>query len=137
MGNSSNDIFTIAGSGLQAQSQRMKVIAENMANASTTPAGPGQNPYQRHVVTFKNEFDRALGAYKVKVSGVVADKSEFIKKYDPSHPAADAQGYILTPNVNPLTEMVDMGEANRAYQANLSTIEAARSMVLRSIAILQ
>ena len=131
------DIFSISGSALQAQNQRMKVIAENMANAATTPNAPGQLPYQRHVITFKNEFDRALGAYKVKVGGVVTDKSDFVKKFDPSHPAADAQGYVLTPNVNTLTEMMDMGEANRAYQANLNVVDAARGMVLHTIQLLQ
>src|ERR1700733_9930473 len=127
------DIFSISGSALKAQDQRMKVIAENIANASTTPTAPGQKPYQRHVITFKNEFDKALGAYTVKAGNVTTDKSDFVKKYDPSHPAADAQGYVLTPNVNSLTEMMDMTEANRAYQANLNVIEAARGMVLHTI----
>ena len=131
------DIFTISGSALKAQDQRMKVIAENIANANTTPSAPGVKPYQRHVITFKNEFDKALGAYKVKVDGVRTDNSDFIKKYDPSHPAADAQGYVLTPNVNPLVEMMDMTEANRAYQANLNVIDAARGMVLHTINLLQ
>jgi len=137
MANELSDIFAISGSALQAQDQRMKVIAENIANANTTPSGPGQKPYQRQVITFKNEFDKALGAYKVQVSGVKPDTSDFIKKYDPSHPAADAQGYVQTPNVNPLIEMMDMNEANQAYQANLNTIDAARGMVLNTISLLQ
>ncbi len=131
------DIFSISASALKAQDQRMKVIAENIANAGTSPAGPGQKPYQRHVITFKNEFDKALGAYKVKVGNVTTDKSDFVKKYDPSHPAADAQGYVMTPNVNPLVEMMDMTEANRAYQANLNVIDAARGMMLHTIQLLQ
>lgn len=135
--NEVSDIFSITGSALQAQNQRMKVIAENIANATTTPSAPGQKPYQRHVITFKNEFDKALGAYKVQVGSVKADPSDFIKKYDPSHPAADAQGYVMTPNVNPLVEMMDMNEANRAYQANLNVIDAARGMVLHTIGLLQ
>ncbi|MDX2028905.1 MAG: flagellar basal body rod protein FlgC [Alphaproteobacteria bacterium] len=131
------DIFSISGSALRAQDQRMKVIAENIANAGTTPATATQKPYQRQIITFKNEFDKALGAYKVKVAGVRSDPSDFIKKYDPAHPAADAQGYVMTPNVNTLVETMDMGEANRAYQANLSVIEAARGMVLHTIQLLQ
>ena len=131
------DIFTISGSALKAQDQRMKIIAENIANAGTTPSAPGQKPYQRHVITFKNEFDKALGAYKVKIDGVRADNSDFVKKYDPSHPAADAQGYVLTTNVNPLVEMMDMNEANRSYQANLQVIDAARGMVLHTIQLIQ
>jgi len=136
-GNQLTTIFAISGAGMKAQDQRMKVIAENIANADTTPSGPGQKPYQRQVITFKNEFDRALGAYQVKVAGVTKDgSSEFNKKYDPSHPAADAQGYVLTPNVNPLIEMTDMNDAQRAYTANLNVIDAARGMVLQTIGLL-
>ena len=115
----------------------MKVIAENIANASTTPATAGQKPYQRQIISFKNEFDKAIGAYKVKVDGIRADTSEFTKKYDPANPAADAQGYVLSPNVNPLIETMDMGEASRAYQANLDVIAASRTMVLKTIGMLQ
>ncbi len=130
-------VMAVAGSGLRAQSMRMKVVAENIANAATTPSVPGEKPYQRQVVTFKNEFDRALGVYEVKVSGVEKDKSDFIKKYDPSHPAADAEGYILTPNVKPILESMDMREAQRSYEANLNVIESARSMLLRTIDLLK
>lgn len=131
------DIFAISGSALKAQDARMKVIAENIANANTTATAPGQKPYQRQIITFKNEFDKALGAYKVKTGTPRADNSDFIKKYDPSHPAADKDGYVLTPNVNPMVEMMDMSEANRSYQANLNTIDAARGMVLSTISLLQ
>ncbi len=137
MSNEVTDIFAISGSALKAQSHRMKIIAENVANANTTPSSPGQKPYQRQVITFKKEFDKALGAYKVKVDGVRTDNSEFVKKFDPSHPAADAQGYIMQPNVNPLIETMDMSEASRSYQANLDVIAASRSMVLKTIGMLQ
>jgi flagellar basal-body rod protein FlgC len=136
-GGGKGDVMEIAHSALTAQNERMKVIAENIANASTTPSSPGQKPYQRQIITFKSEFDKALGAYKVKVTGVHADTSDYIKKYDPSHPAADQQGYVLTPNVNPLVEQMDMGEANRAYQANLDVITAAKSMVQKTVSLLQ
>jgi len=129
-------IFPIAASALQAQDQRMKVIAENIANAGTSPAGPNEKPYQRQVISFKDEFDRALGAYKVKVAGITKDHSDYIKKFDPANPAADAKGYVLTPNVNPITETMDMMEAQHAYQANLNVIEAARGMVLNTISLL-
>jgi flagellar basal-body rod protein FlgC len=134
--NELTSIFAVSGSALQAQDKRMKVIAENIANAATTPTTANEKPYQRKVITFKDEFDKALGAYKVKVAGVVKDNSDFIKKYDPSHPAADANGYVLTPNVNPLTETMDMMEAQHAYQANLNVIDAARGMVLHTIQLL-
>ena len=137
MANELNDLFAISGAALQAQDMRMKVIAENIANANTTPSSPGQKPYQRQVITFKNEFDKALGAYSVKVGGVKADNTDFIKKFDPTNPAADAQGYIMTPNVNPMVEMMDMSDANRAYEANLNVIDATRGMVLHTISLLQ
>ena len=130
-------VMSIAGSGLRAQSTRMKVIAENIANAATTPNSPDEKPYQRQVVSFKNEFDRAQGVYKVKVDGVKKDNSEFVRKFDPAHPAADAQGYILTPNVKPIMESMDMRESQRSYDANLSVIESSRSMLLRTIDLLR
>jgi len=137
MANEVTDVFAISGSALKAQSQRMKVIAQNVANADTTPSAPGQKPYQRQVIVFKNEFDKALGAYKVKVSGIRSDNSDPIKKYDPSNPAADEQGYIVKPNVNTLLETMDMHEANRSYQANVNVISASKSMVMKTISMLQ
>ena len=137
MSNEMTDIFAISSSALKAQDQRMKVIAENIANAGTTPTSPGQKPYQRQVVSFKNEFDKALGAYKVKVGGVHSDNADFIKKFDPSNPAADPQGYVLTPNVNPLVETMDMSDASRNYQANVDVIAASRTMALKTISLLQ
>ena len=136
---SSSDLTTvmaIASSGLRAQSARMKIVAENIANASTTPSKPGELPYQRKVVSFKNEFDRALGVNKVKVDGVRRDNSEFIKKFDPSHPAADSQGYILTPNVKTILEGMDMRQAQRSYEANLNVIDSSRTMLMRTIDLL-
>ena len=130
-------VMSIASSGLRAQSTRMKVVAENIANASTTPSGPNETPYQRQVVSFKNEFDRAQGVYKVKVDGVKKDNSEFIRKFDPSHPAADAEGYIRTPNVKPIMESMDMREAQRSYEANMNVIESSRTMLTRTIDLLR
>lgn len=137
MSNGVTDIFSISGSALKAQNQRMKIIAENVANADTTASSPGMKPYQRQVITFKKEFDKALGAYKVKVDGVRTDNADFIKKYDPTHPAADTQGYVLKSNVNPLIETMDMSEANRSYQANLDVIAASRTMIMKTINLLQ
>lgn len=131
------NIFSISGAGMQAQTARMKVVAENIANADTTATSPGEKPYQRQVVTFKNEFDRANGVNKVKVTGIFRDNSAFEKKYDPSHPAADADGYVLTPNVKPVMEAMDMRDAQRTYDANLSVIEATRVMVMRTIDVIR
>ncbi len=130
-------VMSIASSGLRAQSTRMKVVAENIANASTTPNAPGEKPYQRQVVTFKNEFDRAQGIYQVKVDSVKKDNSDFVRKFDPSHPAADADGYVLMPNVKPIMESMDMREAQRSYEANLNVIESSRSMLLKTIDLLR
>jgi len=131
------DIFAVSGSALKAQNMRMKVIAENIANANTVATTAGGNPYQRQTISFKNEFDKAVGAYKVSASKPQSDGSQFVKKFDPSNPSADSQGYVLTPNVNPLLEMMDMSDASHAYQANLNVIDSTRSMVLRTISILQ
>lgn len=118
----------IAVSGMKAQAQRLRVISENMANADSISTTPGREPYRRQVVTFKDYVDAETGAQMVKVNKVVPDESQFPKKYDPNHPAADAQGYVALPNVNPLIEMMDMKEAQRSYDANLSMMQTARDM---------
>lgn len=127
----------IAVSGMKAQSERLRVIAENMANADSTGTHPGEAPYRRQVVTFKDYVDEANGARKVKVSSVQLDESELPKKYDPNHPAADAEGYVTLPNVNPLIEMMDMKEAQRSYDANLNMMKTARDMNTKVLDILK
>ncbi len=127
----------IAVSGMKAQAQRLKVISENMANAESVSAEPGKDPYRRQVVTFQQYVDRETEADMVKVGKIVKDKSEFIKKYDPNHPAADAQGYVSMPNVNPLIEMMDMKEAQRSYEANLSVVQTSREMNSKILDILK
>lgn len=118
----------IAASGMKAQSERLKVISQNMANADSVSAEPGGKPYRRQVVSFQNYLDPATGAQKVRVNKIVEDMSPFEKKYEPTHPAADAQGYVSLPNVNPLIEMMDMKEAQRVYDANLNMLKTAREM---------
>jgi flagellar basal-body rod protein FlgC len=127
----------IAASGMLAQSGRMRVIAENLANSNSTANRPGEDPYRRKVPTFQNVMDRELGANRVEMSKVVRDKSEFGKRYDPGHPAADANGYIRTPNVKTTLEMMDMREAQRSFEANLNVIETSRSMMSRTIDLLR
>ena len=127
----------IAVSGMKAQAQRLKVNSENLANAESVSADPGKDPYRRLVVTFQLYVDRETGADMVKVGKIVKDKSEFIKKYDPNHPAADAQGYVSMPNVNPLIEMMDMKEAQRSYEANLSVVQTSREMNSKILDILK
>ena len=118
----------IANSGMKVQAQRLKVIAQNMANADSISAEPGGDPYRRQVVTFQNYVDQETGAEMVKVGKVTHDMSPFEKKYDPNHPGADAQGYVKLPNVNTLVEMMDMKEAQRAYDANMNMMKTARQM---------
>lgn len=127
----------ISASGLKAQSLRMRIIAENLANADSVASAPGGTPYQRRVATFKAELDRASGGTQVAVTGIAADKSAFGRTYQPGNPAADANGYVLTPNVNSLTEAADMKAAQRSYEANLNAIEAARTMTMRTIDMLK
>ncbi len=127
----------IAFSGMKAQAQRLKVIAENMANAESVSPVEGGEPYRRQVVTFKQYVDKETGADMVKVGKVVKDESPFVKKYDPNHPAADAQGYVSMPNVNPLIEMMDMKEAQRSYEANLSVVQTSREMNSKILDILK
>ena len=118
----------IAASGMKAQAERLKVISQNMANVDSISAEPGGEPYRRQVVSFQNYVDPETGAQKVRVDKIIKDMSPFEKKYDPNHPAADAQGYVSLPNVNTLVEMMDMKEAQRVYDANLNMLKTAREM---------
>lgn len=127
----------VAASGMTAQSERMRVIAENLANANSTADSPDGSPYRRRVAVFANELDRVQAVNLVKMSRTVADKSEFGKRFDPGHPAADAAGYVQTPNVNPIIETMDMRDAQRSYEAGLNVISAARSMLSRTIDLLR
>ncbi len=126
----------IAASGMKAQSDRLRIVSENIANADSVGEFPGDQPYRRKTVSFKSELDRDMGIEKVKVSKYGTDKSEFKKRYEPSHPAADAQGYVLQPNVNSMVEMMDMREARRGYEANMNMVEVSKSMLQQTIGLL-
>ncbi len=127
----------VAASGLRAQSSRMRVIAENIANVNSVATQPDAEPYRRKIPTFRATFDRELGAQVVKAGPIQRDDSEFGLRYEPSHPAANEQGYVQTPNVSTLVESVDMREAQRTYQANLNVITSSRQMILRTMDILR
>lgn len=131
------DTLQIAAAGMQAQGKRLRVVSENIANADSTSTTPGGEPYRRKVVVFQNALDKQLGIDTVQVVKQTYDNSPFIKKYDPSHPAADAQGYVLYPNVNPIVEMMDMREARRGYEANLDMVTISKSMLSQTISLLQ
>jgi flagellar basal-body rod protein FlgC len=129
--------IAIAASGLRAQSGRMQVISENIANADSTPTRAGGDPYRRQIATFQTEMDRTLGARVVKLGATAQDPSDFQVKNQPGHPAADASGDVKYPNVNPLIEMTDLRDAQRSYSANLNVISATRAMIQRTLDILK
>ena len=128
--------MTIAASGMRVQSERMKVIAENIANADSTSPTPGADPYRRKVSTVTTDFDRELGVNLVKSGKTVADKSEFRSQYDPGNPNADAKGYVKLPNVDPLIEIMDMKEAQRSYEANLTVMTSTKQMMSQAVSLL-
>jgi len=129
--------LSIAASGMRAQAGRMRIIAENIANADSTAQTPNADPYRRKVPTFRSEIDRALNARIVGLGPIRPDKADFRLRYEPGHPAADANGNVKYPNVNSLIEMTDMREAQRSYQANLDLIGATRRMLQRTLDILK
>ncbi|MGD9637704.1 MAG: flagellar basal body rod protein FlgC [Alphaproteobacteria bacterium] len=127
----------IALSGLKAQTERLRVISQNLANADSVATEAGGKPYQRKTITFKNELDRELGAEVVTVDKVGVDSAEFGKRYDPNHPGAGDDGYVLLPNVNPLIEIMDMKEAQRTYEANLNVIKTSRDLMSRTLELIK
>jgi flagellar basal-body rod protein FlgC len=129
--------LTIAASGLKAQSGRMRIIAENIANADSAPSGVGAEPYRRKIPTFTQHIDRETGASMVEAGRVRRDPSPFRTKYDPGNPSADARGEVRMPNVNGLIENMDMREAQRSYEANLNMVTATRKMINATLAILK
>jgi flagellar basal-body rod protein FlgC len=129
--------MNVSAAGMAAQSTRMRVIGENIANADSLGETPGAEPYRRKTISFRNILDRQLGTQTVRASKIGTDKSSFTRRYEPAHPAADAEGYVLAPNVNNLIEVMDMRQAQRSYEANISVIETSKSMITRTIDILR
>ncbi len=127
----------VAASGLEAQSRRMLVVSENLANASSTGDTPGAAPYARKTVSFEATLDEAMGAKLVRVDRVDTDRKPFRVEYDPGHPAADAHGNVQLPNVDMLVELADMRETNRSYEANLQVVKQARSMMSMTVDLLR
>jgi len=127
----------IAGSGLDAQSNRLRVVSENMANAQSTARVAGGDPYQRKTISFVAELDTAVAADLVRSNIIGKDNSAFPVEYDPGNVAADATGYVKMPNVNVLVEMADMREANRSYEANLQVVKQVRDLVSMTIELMR
>lgn len=126
-----------SAAGLRAQSVRMRVISENIANQNSVASEPGADPYRRKIITFQTELDRVSGMELVKAGKVEFDQKEFGKKYDPGNPAADEAGYIKTANVNGMIEMMDMRQAQRTYQSNINALEASRRMATMTLDLLR
>ena len=127
----------IAAHGMDAQTSRLRVIAENLANQDSTGSTPGANPYRRKTITFTDSLDKQLDSQVVTVKRIGLDGSEFPQRYDPSNPAADAAGYVKLPNVNSIIEVMDMRDAERSYNANLAVMQATRDMLSRTIDLLK
>jgi flagellar basal-body rod protein FlgC len=127
----------ISSAGMNVQTTRLRVLAENIANADSIPETAGTDPYRRKVVTFKNALDRSIGIETVRINKVTTTKGEFQRRYDPTHPAADKDGYVQLPNVNSLVEMMDFREAQQSYQANLGVLDVSKRMLTNTIDLLR
>jgi flagellar basal-body rod protein FlgC len=127
----------VAVSGLKAQSGRMRVISENIANADSVPQTPGAEPYRRKVPTFERRFDRELEAETVRMGKIARDQGAFNTRFEPGHPAADRQGYVRMPNVNSTIESMDLREAQRSYEANINVVTSTRRMIQRTLDMLR
>jgi flagellar basal-body rod protein FlgC len=132
-----NNVMAIAGAGMKAQSARMRVTSENIANADSVAQVPGGNPYRRKTLTFKNELDKKLGVNLVKVAKDGTDTSDYQYKYEPGNPLADVNGYVAYPNVNVVIEQADMREAQASYEANLNVIDTTRSLLNNTISLIK
>ena len=136
-GDSLRASLRIAGSGLEAQATRLRVISENLANAQSTAGVPGGDPYTRQTITFENTLDRAYGAQLVKVKQIGLDSAPYRVEQDPGNPAADAQGWVKLPNVDVLTELADLREANRTYEANLQVAKQSSDLMNQTVSLLK
>ena len=115
----------------------MRVVSENIANANSTSRVSGGDPYQRKTISFVETLERDTGTNIVSVAGISRDKSDFPIEFDPGNPAADKNGKVKIPNINPIIEMADMREANRSYEANLQVIKQARDLITMTIDLMR
>lgn len=132
-----NQALNVSATGMDVQTARLRVIAENIANQDTTGSSPGADPYRRKTISFESTMDKEAGVNTVKVKNVGVDSSDLQLRYDPANPASNPQGYVKLPNVNSFVEVMDMREAERSYSANLSVMQATRSMLNKTIDLLK
>ena len=137
MGADLSTSLQVSAAGMDAQTARLRVISENLANLNSTGSGPGAEAYRRRTVQFENKLDRALGIDTVRVKKVGRDQTEQPSKYDPSNPAADKNGYVKMPNVNSFIELMDMRDAQQSYSANLNAAATTRTMLNRTLDLLK
>ena len=131
------DTLNISAAGMRVQSDRLKVVAQNIANAGSTGSSPNEEPYRRKTIAFQNKLDREQGVELIRTRRIGTAQTPFPVRYDPSHPAANEQGYVRLPNVDPMIEQMDMREARRAYEANLNVVESSRAMMGQTLSILR
>lgn len=132
-----NDAMATSASAMRAQATRLRVVAENLANANSTAATPGGDPYRRKTISFEQALDRRTGASLVRPGAVSTDPAPFRTVYDPSHPAADKDGYVKMPNISEALEAADMRESERSYEANVTALTQARAMIAKTLDILK
>jgi len=132
-----NTSLQVSAAGMDVQTARIRVVAENLANQNTTGSSPGADAYRRRTISFQNQIDKALGVETVSVKSVGTDKTDQPQRYDPSNPAADKNGYVKTPNVNSFVELMDMRDAEQAYSANLNVASTTRTMLNRTLDLIK
>ena len=132
-----NQALNVSATGMDAQTTRLRVIAENIANQDTTGSSAGADAYRRKTITFESAMDRAAGVETVRVKNIGIDNSDPPLRYDPANPASNPQGYVKLPNVNSFVEVMDMREAERSYSANLAVMQATRGMLNKTIDLLK
>ena len=132
-----NTSLQVSAAGMDAQTARIKVVAENLANQNTTGSSPGAEAYRRRTISFQSSLDKVLGVETVSVKKVGVDKSDQPLKYDPGNPAADKNGYVKMPNVNSFVELMDMRDAEQAYSANLNVASTTRTMLNRTLDLIK
>ena len=125
-------IFNVAGSAVSAQSQRLNIVASNLANADTV-AGPEGTAYKARQLTFQTQLQGNSGAAGVTVSSITEDQTPGRRIHDPKHPQADADGYVTYSNVNAVEEMVNMISASRSYQNNIDVMNTAKTLLLKTL----
>ena len=132
-----NTSLQVSAAGMDVQTARIRVVAENLANQNTTGSSPGADAYRRRTISFQDQIDKALGVETVSVKSVGTDKTDQPQRYDPSDPAADKNGYVKTPNVNSFVELMDMRDAEQAYSANLNVASTTRTMLNRTLDLIK